>query len=300
MHMDIKKYEVLLRVIDRGSFARACDDLSYTQSGITNMMNSLEKELGFPLLIRNNKGIQMTADGMRVLPAIRELVRVNDRLEQECGLVRGVETGEVRVGTFPTLACAWLPRMIRNFHERYPGISIKLMEENNIFHLEEWLSTGFVDVAFFSRQPKHTYEWIDLKKDPYLAVLPEKSPLAEYDRVPLEELVQTPFLMCQSLDGADQDIDRYLKSNGLRLQYHLTSNSDYTVICLIEEQLGVSILPELFLDLVLKGHPSITVRPLSPPAYRRLGLTARTFRDLSPAASRLVQTALDCFRAEPL
>ena len=71
-----------------------------------------------------------------------------------------------------------MPYIIRNFQEKYPHIQIELVEENSIFRLEDWLSTGFVDVVFFSRQPKHTYARVDLKTDPYLAVLPSDYPQA--------------------------------------------------------------------------------------------------------------------------
>ena len=56
--MDIKKYEVLLSVIDRGIFIRACDDLKYTQSGITNMMNSLKRRSAFPFSCGPTKGFR--------------------------------------------------------------------------------------------------------------------------------------------------------------------------------------------------------------------------------------------------
>ena len=72
--MDIKKYEVLLAVVDKGSFIKAASELGYTQSGITYMMNSLEKECGFPLLQRSNKGVILTLEGERQLPEIRQLV----------------------------------------------------------------------------------------------------------------------------------------------------------------------------------------------------------------------------------
>ena len=51
--MDIRKYEVFLAVVDRGSFIKAANDLGYTQLGITHMMNSMENECGFPLLMRS-------------------------------------------------------------------------------------------------------------------------------------------------------------------------------------------------------------------------------------------------------
>ena len=104
--MDIKKYEVLLNALDKGVFAHACEDLGYTQQGITHMMKSTEQEIGFSLLKRNNRGIQLTQEGEAVLSLIRELVKVNDRLNQKYASLRGVESGKVRVSSFPTVACA--------------------------------------------------------------------------------------------------------------------------------------------------------------------------------------------------
>ena len=134
--MDIKKYEVLLNVIDRGSFVRACEDSGYTQSGITHMMNSLEQEVGFPLLLRTNKGVQITPAGEQVLPAIRELVNMNERLEQEFDLIRGLETGRLRIGCYPTVACSWMPKLFFVFRERYSHIQIELIEEGSISQME--------------------------------------------------------------------------------------------------------------------------------------------------------------------
>lgn len=296
--MDIKKYEVLLNIIDHGSFIKACEDLGYTQSGLTNMMNSLEREIGFPILMRSNKGVQATVDGERVLPTIRELVKLNEKLEQEFGLIRGMETGKVRIGSFPTLACAWIPQLMREFRQHYPHIQIELVEDNSIFHLEEWLSTGFIDVALFSRQPKHTYAWIELKADPYMAVLPKGSPLAEQDQIHAKDLMGPAFFLCRSLDGVDQDIDRYLKKMEVKIRTAFTSNSDYTIIRMVEAGLGVSILPELFLKLILTDLSQVEVRPLSPPFCRYIGLAVRTLSGLSPATERFIECTKKLFQKE--
>ena len=202
----------------------------------------------------------------------------------------------MRIGSFPTLAYAWMPYIIRNFPEKYPHIQIELVEENSIFRLEDWLSTGFVDVVFFSRQPKHTYARVDLKTDPYLAVLPSDYPQAAESALSVQQLLKNPFCMCRSLDGEDQDISRYLKEYDTKGRYPMTSNSDSTILCMVEE-LGVSILPKLFLDHVLQNRAyRVKTCPLEKPVCRRLGLAARSFRELSPAASRLVQVAMDFFR----
>ena len=69
--MDTKKWASLLAAVESGSFTRAARQLDITQSGLTHMMNALERETGFPLLIRDRSGVRLTAAGDRLLPAIR-------------------------------------------------------------------------------------------------------------------------------------------------------------------------------------------------------------------------------------
>lgn len=67
-----QKLEALLMAVDLGSFTKAAEVMGYTQSGLTHMMNSLEREVGFTLLERGRGGVRLTKDGERVAPAIRE------------------------------------------------------------------------------------------------------------------------------------------------------------------------------------------------------------------------------------
>ena len=61
--MDTKKLEALATAVELGSFTRAAEMLGYTQSGLTHMMNSLEKDFGFPVLVRGRAGVRLTAAG---------------------------------------------------------------------------------------------------------------------------------------------------------------------------------------------------------------------------------------------
>ena len=65
--METKKWEALLTAVELGSFTRAAEKLGCTQSGLTHMMNSLEGEVGFPLLVRDRYGVRLTTAGERLL-----------------------------------------------------------------------------------------------------------------------------------------------------------------------------------------------------------------------------------------
>ena len=80
--MNISKYQIFLKVVSCGSFSKAAEALSFTQSGISHAINSLENELGVMLLSRNRGGVVLTADGRAVLPKIEELCAAHHALMQ--------------------------------------------------------------------------------------------------------------------------------------------------------------------------------------------------------------------------
>lgn len=288
--MDIKKYEVLLAVVDRGSFIKAASDLGYTQSGITYMMNSLEKECGFTLLQRSNKGVVLTLEGERLLPEIRQLVQLNKRLEQDFSEVKGQITGKVRIGCFPTIVCAIMPRIMRLFRDKFPQIQLDLVEENSVGVLTEWLESGFIDVAFISHQPRYDYDWFPVKEDRYVVVFPNDSPLAAYDVIPAEKLKGTPLFVYRGSDGVDADVANYFKKNHVELMPNFTSSSDYAVLYMIEEKLGIGMIPELLTYISKEKFPTITTRPLDPPAQREIGLAVKNYDTATPAVHRFIKT----------
>lgn len=287
--MDIKKYEVLLAVVDKGSFIKAAADLGYTQSGITYMMNSLEKECGFPLLQRSNKGVMLTLEGERLIPAIRRLVNINLELEEEFDAVKGLATGKVRIGCYPTLACAVMPQIMKLFREKYPQIRLDLVEENSVRVLEDCLASGVIDVAFMSRQLEQTYDWFPLKKDPYLAVFPQDHPLAAYDIIPAEKMMSESFFMYRSMDGIDPDVYRYFKQCKTPITSTCTSNSDFAVLFMIEQGLGIGMVPEIFWNLCCHKFSTLTTRRLQPDAFREVGLAVKSYDNSTLATMRFVR-----------
>ena len=82
--MNIRKIEAFVRAVELGSLSKAAEELGYTQSGISHMMQSLEDEVGFPLMVRTSTGIQPNREGELLLPVIRQLLRNCGRLQARC------------------------------------------------------------------------------------------------------------------------------------------------------------------------------------------------------------------------
>ena len=78
--MDAKKLEILMTAVDLGSFSKASEVVGYTQSGLTHLVDSLEREIGFPLIRRSYSGIALTEAGENLLPDIRQFLQANATL----------------------------------------------------------------------------------------------------------------------------------------------------------------------------------------------------------------------------
>ena len=278
--MNLAKYEALVSVVEQGSLTRAAQSLGCTQSAVSHSIDSLEKELGFPLLKRGRAGVQLTAEGERLLPAVNALLSSAEQLNQTAASIRGLDAGTVRIGAFTSVAVHWLPAVLKEFQTDYPKVEFKLL--NGDYHdVEQWLSDGSIDIGFVNVPCALDCECIPLMEDRLLAILPEDSRFASYPRYPLVECETEPFISL--LESSDHDARRALEAAGVHPNVRFYTKDDYAIIAMVEQGLGMSIMPEL----LLKGRRDrLLVLPLVPEAKRTIGIAIAAGSKAGPATRR--------------
>lgn len=289
--MNLSRYQVFLKVVELGSLTRAAEALGYTQSGVSHIIGSLESELGFALLTRSRAGAQLTPEGERILPAVRAILNGVGQLEGIVAAIRGLDTGVVRVGAFTSVAVHWLPGMIKTFQQAHPGIEFKLL--NGDYHdVERWLQDGSVDVGFVALPTRVECRAIPLKEDRLLAILPKDHPKAKLDKLPVTEIAGEDFISL--LKNSDQDARRAMELAGVTPNIRFTTKDDYAILAMVENGLGISIVPEL----LLQGHAeNLRVMELFPGARRTIALAIPDPAAMSPAVSRFVECAREWVEA---
>ena len=137
------------------------------------MVSDLERDWGVALFERSRRGVVLTGDGARLLPEARALCESFRALEATVDEVRGLETGLIRIGVFPSVAAHWIPRIIKRFSADYPGIDYKL-RVGDYTEIEEWIADGTVDCGFVLLPLRTDARLIAraLEEDEFLAVLP--------------------------------------------------------------------------------------------------------------------------------
>jgi len=281
--MEIKKWEAMLAAVELGSFTRAAQRLGLTQSGLTHMMNSLEKEVGFPLLLRDRNGVRLSSAGERLLPAAQELLQAAHRLDTLIAAHTRVKRENIRVAAYSSICMHWLPTIVQQFRWDFPDVSVDI-RMGSVDEMFRWLQEDKVDISFASRQDRGRYAWVPLWDDPLLAILPLDYPSQNLDCFPVSAFQDKEFLM-PSL-GFDLDIVRVFDAQNVHPDIrNNTSVEDAVIVSMVEHGLGVSILSEL----VLEGRRvNVLALPLDPPACRHIGIALPSLEDATPVVRQFV------------
>lgn len=145
--MNIQKYKAFVKAVEFGSFTKAAEVLDYTQSGISRMINDLETEWGVFLFERGRTGINLTTDGLKLLPQLKRICNEYEILMTQVEDLHNMESGMIRIGTFSSVASHWLPNIIRIFKKDYPKIDFELLL-GDYTEIESWILNGRVDFGF--------------------------------------------------------------------------------------------------------------------------------------------------------
>ena len=283
METNLLKYMAFIKTVELGSFTKASEYMNYSQSGISRMINDLENEWGIKLLERSRTGIALTSEGSQLLPCVRSLCNEYDRLNQQVKSLGSLHSGIIRIGTFSSVATHWLPDIIKAFRRDYPGIDFEFAL-GDYRETEERISDGRIDCGFLCSYESSDIKAVPLQKDSFMAVLPEKHPLAQSEKVPLEAMCREPFMLIEQ--NGSSEVIQIFEKYGMKPQIHFRTWDDYAIMSMVESELGISILPQL----ILRRIPyRIAVKPLEADAYRTIFFATKKNSVLSAAAGKFTE-----------
>ena len=286
--MDTKKLEALATAVQTGSFTRAAEVLGYTQSGLTHMMNSLEKDIGFPLLVRSRTGIRLSAAGQRVFPMIQDLLRADETLEREIRLINTRREETIRVASYASIAMRWMPEILYRFRRVCPHIDVDLRTVDHELEPFELLEAWRTDVIFAARQSAFACDWTPLHNDAMYAILPADYPTDDRETFPITEFEGRDFLM--PYGRFDIDVGAAFRKYGVKPVIRPCHVDDETVIRMVGKGLGISMMAEMMLRGKLNGVKTL---PVSPSVSRELGMGLRPGGHLPEGIARLRECVLE-------
>ena len=292
--MDSKKLEILMTAADLGSFTKASEVVGYTQSGLTHMMDALEKEVGFPLLQRNHNGITLTEQGLQLMPAIREFLKANANLENQIKQIAEQKSEIIRIAAYASIAMHWMPELLYRFKRICPEVNVDLRMVDDALEPFELLESGQTDVIFASKQHYSFCDWIPLYNETMYAILPKDYPLNGRIHFPLEEFEGLEFLM--PYGRFDMDVKAALSPLGIKLNAKTARVDDETLIQMVGKGLGVTMMSEL----MIRGRTdNVLCIPVEPKAIRELGMGTHVKKKETESVRRLKECMLGMLEEKP-
>ena len=200
---NIQKMQVLLETVRAGSFTRAAERLSYSQSGVSRMVADLEV---------------LSADGRQIMPAVEALCEEFGRLQRRVDEMRGLMRGKICIGTFSSVATHVLPPVIARFRADHPDVDYELLM-GDYSEIEQWVAEGRCDLGFIPREPRGAgMASRPLVRDELMAVVPTGSLLAAAEVVSLADLANEQFILLER--GTDDEITPLFRRGKQRACWH--------------------------------------------------------------------------------
>ncbi|WP_195920028.1 LysR family transcriptional regulator [Collinsella aerofaciens] len=273
------RYQIVCMVVDRGSLKGAADEPGYTQSAVSQAVKALERELGTTLIERGKQGVTLTRDGKQYLPYLRQIVTAEAELEGKRQELLGLSSTDIRIATFTNVSRTVLPRVIRDFGTLHPGVHFTL-KQGDYTRNAQWVHDGVVDFCFTARGFTAGLEKRVVYHDELVALLPAAHPLTAKEKVTLADLASEPFVL---LDEGEQSLvlDAFA-AHGLSPYVTSEVTDDYTIMAMVEEGLGVSML---YRRTVEGMRADIRVRPIVHAPSRDVVAAWRSW-DTMPIATR--------------
>ena len=281
--MDFRQLRTFSCVAELGSLSKASDTLRVAQPALSRQIKLLEHELRAELFTRNGRGMVLTEAGRLLLARTSGIVRQIDQIRDDIQSSQGPPSGQVVLGLVPTVSCVLSARFARRCVEKFPGISLRIVESYS-GHLVEWLHRGEMDLAIlYGRSADLHLNVQSLGRDTIVAVGPRGCGLARKKNVDVGWLLRQRLVLPSHSHGLRALIEHAAAQRKIKLNVQLEADSFRVLTSLVEEGLGFALLPPSSVhDEVAEGRLETTA--VSKPMTRELIFASPIDRPVSTAS----------------
>ena len=289
INIDLRQLRAFMAVVQHGSFTRAAEDVYLTQPGLSLAIQQLEEHLGVRLFDRSTRRVELTDAGRELAVSAS---RILDDVET---MVAGIsdlakhKRGRVSIAILPSLAAAFVPRVIARFKSIYPDIRI-VIHDAIASPLISMVENGMVDFGIGLRlQTDRDFTFTELMTDRLVVLMPQNHHLGKLSKIEWEDLGEHEIIAMTKDTSVRHLMDQAFAKIGQSPNPTYEASYMSTAMSMVEAGLGITILPSLALSTL--RIPNVEVRPLENPVVeRQVGIIAKRGRVFPPAAQAFLET----------
>jgi DNA-binding transcriptional LysR family regulator len=277
------------------SFRRAAERLSMDQSALSRRIKQLEDNLGYQLIRRTTREVALTAAGEIFHERTRLLGPQIDAAVHAARIAAEGKRGQLRIAYMSFAAIEWMPRVVREFSQRYPDIDLDLRYIRTQGQKIE-LARNNIDLGFMLGPLQHPqYEVLQLSSDPLVAVLPIDHRLSTRPELALADLARYPMVLgsITEWDSFRQFVLDAFAQAGHQVQIKYEASNAMGILGLVSEGLGVSV----YAQAIARFQPrTIMTKPISDCAARVQTMLVWNRAYKNPALMNFVAVARELVR----
>lgn len=268
--MTITQLQYVLAVAEHKNFTLAAEKCFVTQPTLSMQIQKIEEELKVLIFDRSKKPIQLTEIGEKIVNQAKNIVNEADRIKDIVEHQKGFIGGEFKLGIIPTIMPTLLPMFLNIFIKKYPKVKL-IIEELNTDEIIVRLKNGHLDAAIAATPLlEESIKEIVLYFEPFVAYIPENNEIFHKKEIEVSDLNIDEILLLQDGHCFRDGILNLCKNQSAvsKNTFRLESGSFETLIKLVDEGLGTTLLPYLH-TLDLKESDKVKLRHFKEPKPAR-------------------------------
>jgi LysR family hydrogen peroxide-inducible transcriptional activator len=284
INLTLKQLRYVEALARHGHFGRAADACAISQPALSMQIKELEEALGTEVFERGGRQVRLTNFGEQFAERVRDILRSVYELGDLARASRDQLVGRLRIGVIPTIAPYLLPAIIGNLTRMHEGLDIHVRETQTSNLLQE-LAEGRIDTAIVAlpvSEPSLTE--IALFSENFLLIRP-----AEDEGKPVpdrEKLREMKLLLLEEGHCFRDQALSFCNMRSARPRELLDGSSLSTLVQLVSAGIGVTLIPEMAVEVETRSAPVSVARFKAPQPSRTIGMI---WRETSPLAKQLLQ-----------
>jgi DNA-binding transcriptional LysR family regulator len=243
LKVDFTTVRLIMATLEEGSISRAANRLDLAVAAASRRISDLEEQLGIKLFRRLPHGVEVTESGEKLIGHLQQIDNLVDRLEGDAGVLVGGLDGRIIIGATKAVIIEFLCADIARIQRLYPGITLKVVEENSRI-IQQSLRDRVIDIGIYESRSG----FLDMQQYPYRSdrlVLAYNPAFFNFKQIPipLEALFDKPLISLGKGSASLAAVERAFHNQGRAFTNNFLVTGFDTMLTMVRHGLGVGLMP---------------------------------------------------------
>lgn len=279
--MELRVLQYFLAVTREQSISGAAESLHLSQPTLSRQLKDLEDELGKQLLIRGNRRVTLTEEGMILRKRAEEILELVKKAEDEISQNDDIIAGDITVGAGETDGIRFLTKAAQDLRKDYPLVHFHIVSGDGITVTEN-LDKGLIDFGLIFGEPDESkYEYINVPyQDIWGVMMRRDSPLAKKDSITAKDLEGLPLIVSRQALRKSELRD-FFSGNMDKVNIAASYNLLFNGSLMVDEGTGYAICFDKIINVT--GDSNLCFRPLEPKITASMYVVWKKYQVLTKA-----------------